>query len=79
MPRISKWDAKVTCGRSVPFTVSGECDGAVHVHGHAYPAGKDGPSGGEWNVDACPRCGFFEWSAEERAEMSEEARGARDA
>lgn len=79
MPRITKWDAYVTCGRSVPFTVSGECDGEVHVHGYSYPAGKDGPAGGIANVDACPRCGFDEWSPEEIHELTVEAQGARDA
>jgi hypothetical protein len=30
-----------------------------------------------WNVDACPRCGFAEWSAEEVAAMSDEAQGKK--
>jgi hypothetical protein len=74
MARISRWDEYVTCNRSVPFTKDGECDGRVRVHGYAWPADREGPSGGVAEVDACDKCGFADWSPEEIAEMSREAR-----
>lgn len=75
--RITKWEEYVDCKRSVPFTTDGECDGRVRVHGYAYPASKDGPAGGISSVDACDRCGYAEWSAEEIHEMEQEARGTK--
>ncbi len=77
MARITRWDVRVDCKRSVPFTRDGECDGTVRVHGYAWPADREGPSGGSYEVDACDKCGFADWSPEERAEMLQEARGAK--
>ena len=83
MSRLDTWNTTVECGKTVP---TGECKGRVLVKGYRHTEsinswldGLGGPPGESTYVGACDTCGFDDWTEEEIAEMTTQAREDSDA